>query len=247
MEVFFRRNGLPHLAESPDFREDTLRRLRPVAVALAVAAIVLAVVIDLSWWERVLVIGLPILLDRGALVQPRELRRPRADRPPGPPRPRAGLRATTSVAIRALPPLLAVLLFLSLAQETWRAFGQLEGWRFGAVLVGFGLLCSIILIAGLHRERSALYAPVPGPELEQAARLTPAAPLVDRRRRSGGAPARSARPDQRGRLALRLARCPRPGGRGGRRRRLHGVRPADRQPGRSRRSGSASPPTSSWT
>lgn len=177
VEVFFRRNGLPHLAESPDFREETLRRLRPVAVALAIAAIVLAVLLDLSWWERVLVIGLPILLlgalsyslvSFGVLALIAHQGRPAL----------SGLRATTSVAIRALPPLLAVLLFLSLAQETWRAFGQLEGWRFGAVLVGFGLLCSIILIAGLRRERSALYAPVPGAELEAAARLTPAAPLV---------------------------------------------------------------------
>jgi TRAP-type C4-dicarboxylate transport system permease small subunit len=85
-----------------------------VAAALALAAVVLAVVLDLSWWERVIVIGLPLL-------------------------------------------------FLSLARETWRAFGQLEGWRFGAVLVGFGLLCSIILIAGLHRERSTLYAPTSWP------------------------------------------------------------------------------------
>ena len=46
-----------------------------------------------------------------------------------------------------------MLLFLSLAQETWRAFGQLEGWRFGAVLV-FGLLL-VILVAGLRRERRA--------------------------------------------------------------------------------------------
>jgi hypothetical protein len=48
VEVFFRRNGLPHLADSPDFREETLRRLRPLAVAPALAAIAPAVVLDLS-------------------------------------------------------------------------------------------------------------------------------------------------------------------------------------------------------
>ena len=161
VEAFFRRSGLPHLADSAGFREDTLRRLRPLAVALAIAAIVLAVVLDLSWWERVLVIGLPILLigalsyslvSFGVLALLAHQGRPAL----------SGLRATTSVAIRALPPLLAVLLFLSLAQETWRAFGQLEGWRFGAVLVGFGLLCSIILIAGLHRERQRALRARPG-------------------------------------------------------------------------------------
>ncbi len=90
-----------------------------------------------------------------------------------------GLAATASVAVRALPPLLAVLLFLSLASETWRAFGRLEGWRFGSVLIAFGLLSGVILVLGLARERRALYAPVPGPELERDARATPAAALVD--------------------------------------------------------------------
>jgi len=90
-----------------------------------------------------------------------------------------GLAATTSVAVRALPPLLAVLLFLSLASETWRAFGRLEGWRFGSVMVAFGLLSAVILVLGLARERRALYAPEPGADLERAARATPAAALVD--------------------------------------------------------------------
>lgn len=90
-----------------------------------------------------------------------------------------GLAATASVAVRALPPLLAVLLFLSLASETWRAFGRLEGWRFGAVLIVFGLLAAVILVAGLRRERRALYSPRPGAELEAAARATPAARLVE--------------------------------------------------------------------
>ena len=89
-----------------------------------------------------------------------------------------GLRDTASVAVRALPPLLAVLLFLSFASETWRAFGRLEGWRFGAVLIGFGLLAAVILVAGLRKERRALSAPAPGPELRERALATPAAPLV---------------------------------------------------------------------
>jgi hypothetical protein len=96
-----------------------------------------------------------------------------------------GLVATASVAVRALPPLLAVLLFLSLASETWRAFGRLEGWRFGSVLIGFGLLSGVILVLGLARERRALYTPAPGPELERDARATPARALVE----AGVAPA----------------------------------------------------------
>lgn len=89
-----------------------------------------------------------------------------------------GLRDTFAVAVRALPPLLAVLLFLSLTQETWRAFGDLEGWRFGAVLIGFGLLAAVILLVGLRAERAELASPRPGPDLARRARHTPAAPLV---------------------------------------------------------------------
>jgi hypothetical protein len=91
-----------------------------------------------------------------------------------------GLRDTFAVAVRALPPLLAVLLFLSLTQETWRAFGDLEGWRFGAVLIGFGLLAAVILLVGLRAERAELASPRPGPDLAHRARQTPAAPLVER-------------------------------------------------------------------
>ena len=36
VEAFFRRNGLPHLADSPDFREATLRRLRPLVFGLLI-------------------------------------------------------------------------------------------------------------------------------------------------------------------------------------------------------------------
>jgi len=84
-----------------------------------------------------------------------------------------GLAGTASVAVRALPPLLAVLLFLSLAQETWRAFGRLEGWRFGFVLILFGLLSAVILVAGLRRERRALMAPEPGEQMRDDALRTP--------------------------------------------------------------------------
>ncbi len=91
-----------------------------------------------------------------------------------------GLRDTFAVGVRALPPLLAVLLFLSLTQETWRAFGDLEGWRYGAVLIGFGVLAAVILLLGLRRERAELASPAPGPDLAARARRTPAAPLVDR-------------------------------------------------------------------
>ncbi|MGD9696356.1 MAG: hypothetical protein AB7V42_11945 [Thermoleophilia bacterium] len=91
-----------------------------------------------------------------------------------------GLADTAAVAVRAMPPLLAVLLFLSMASETWQAFGRLEGWRYGAVLTGFGLLSLLILTVGLRRDRRALYSPAAGPGLAEAARRTPARPLVER-------------------------------------------------------------------
>ena len=47
------------------------------------------------------------------------------------------------------------------------------------MLVGFGLLSSIILIAGLHRERSALYSPTPGPELRRPPASPPRPPWCD--------------------------------------------------------------------
>ena len=90
------------------------------------------------------------------------------------------MAATASVAVRALPPLLAILLFLSLASETWQAFGGLEGWRYGFVLILFGVLAAVILVIGLRGERLALYAPEPGEALARAAAATPAAGLVDR-------------------------------------------------------------------
>lgn len=91
-----------------------------------------------------------------------------------------GLATTGAIAVRALPPLIAVLLFLALASETWRAFGRLEGWRFGALLAGFGLLALVILTFGLVRERRELYRPEPGERMEDDAMAGPAAALVMR-------------------------------------------------------------------
>ena len=90
-----------------------------------------------------------------------------------------GLRATGGVALRALPPVLAVLLFLFLATEVWQAFGLIEGWRFGSVLVVFGLLGLGFLFVSLRRERGELVAPRMDDETARLARQTPAAPLVD--------------------------------------------------------------------
>ena len=91
-----------------------------------------------------------------------------------------GLADTASVAVRALPPLLAVLPFLSLASETSQAFGRLEGWRFGAVLTLFGCSLALILSAGPRGERRAPAAPGPGPDLLRDVQGTPAAPLAAR-------------------------------------------------------------------
>lgn len=91
-----------------------------------------------------------------------------------------GLGRTGAIAVRALPPLIAVLLFLALASETWRAFGRLEGWRFGALLTAFGILACVILVFGLARERRELSRPEPGSRLEDDALVGPAAPLVMR-------------------------------------------------------------------
>ncbi|MEQ9336072.1 MAG: hypothetical protein RJQ03_02655, partial [Miltoncostaeaceae bacterium] len=91
-----------------------------------------------------------------------------------------GVVDTAAVALRALPPLIAVLLFLAVAGETWRAFGRLEGWRFGALLLGLAGLAAIILIFGLAEERRGLYARDPAGRMAEDARRTPAAPLVAR-------------------------------------------------------------------
>lgn len=89
-----------------------------------------------------------------------------------------GAVATASVAVRAMAIMLALLLFLSLSVETWQAFGTLAGWRFGGVLILFGLLALVVLLAGLRQERRRLLAPEHDPRLDSRARATPAAPLV---------------------------------------------------------------------
>ncbi len=181
---FFRRSGLPHLTLDARGSDTTLRWRLPAAALVLVVAVVLVVVADLDPVALVLsLLGVAagtalvvwVLFDLGGLALLIHQGRPALD----------GLAATASVALRALPPLLAVLLFLSLASETWRAFGRLEGWRFGFVLALFGVLSSVILVAGLRRERRALTAPEPGEALRDDALATPAAPLV----RAGVAPA----------------------------------------------------------
>lgn len=91
-----------------------------------------------------------------------------------------GAITTASIAVRAMAIMLALLLFLSLSTETWRAFGTLAGWRFGGVMILFGLLAAVVLVAGLRQERSRLQSPEDDPRLEEHARSTPAAPLVRR-------------------------------------------------------------------
>ena len=178
VERFFRRSGLPHLTADSRARDTTLRWRLPAG------ALVLVARTDLEAWALALsLLGVALatalvvvlLFDLGGLSLLIHQGRPALE----------GLAATASVALRALPPLLAVLLFLSLASETWRAFGRLEGWRFGCVLILFGLLSAVILVAGLRRERRALLAPAPGDEMREDALATPAAPLVQ----AGVAPA----------------------------------------------------------
>ena len=177
VETYFRDSGLPHLVADERTRGPRIGgRLRTAAAAAVV--LVALLLPGLSWWQHalaaiamaVVALGLLYLLvELGLFALFVHQGRPVL----------AGLRATTTVAIRQLPPLLAVLLFLSLATETWRAFGRLEGWRYGSVLIGFGILSLVILVAGLRRERGALYAPATGPDLARAARTTPAGALVD--------------------------------------------------------------------
>lgn len=177
VEGFFRRSGLPHLTDDARGRDTTLRWRLPAGALVLVVAVVLVARTDLGPLALAFsLVGVAlatalivwVLFDLGGLALLVHQWRPALD----------GLAATASVALRALPPLLAVLLFLSLAQETWRAFGRLEGWRFGFVLILFGLLSTVILVAGLRRERRALMAPQPGEQMERDALQTPAAALV---------------------------------------------------------------------
>ena len=148
VERFFCRSGPPHLTDDARGRDSTLRWRVPAAIPVLVVGVVLVARTDLGPWGLALslvavtlatALVVWVLFDLGALSLLIHQGRPALD----------GLAATASVAVRALPPLLAVLLFLSLAQETWRAFGRLEGWRFGFVLILFGLLLAAALLVSL--------------------------------------------------------------------------------------------------
>ncbi|MGI9659338.1 MAG: hypothetical protein ACR2OD_10550 [Gaiellaceae bacterium] len=93
---------------------------------------------------------------------------------------KTGLADSGAIAIRAMPPVLAVLLFLSLSTETWQAFGGLIGWRYGGVVIAFAILIVLILVYGLSQERAAVHSIEPGEKLEERARRTPALALVER-------------------------------------------------------------------
>lgn len=91
-----------------------------------------------------------------------------------------GFATTLGLALRALPGVIAVLLFLFLASEVWQAFGLLEGWRFGAVLATFAVLGTLFLVVTLNRERRELCAPALDERGAALARGTAADPLVAR-------------------------------------------------------------------
>ena len=90
-----------------------------------------------------------------------------------------GIWRTASVAARAMPLMLALLLFLFLSTETWQAFGQLVGWRFGGVMVLFAILVLAVLHGGLRREREQIMQPQIDATLARRARSTTAAPLCN--------------------------------------------------------------------
>jgi hypothetical protein len=89
-----------------------------------------------------------------------------------------GLRDTALIAARAMPPMLAVLLFLFLATEVWQTLGVVEGWRFGVVFASFFILGTTFLLGSLRGYRRGLAEPKPGPALAERVARTPAAPLV---------------------------------------------------------------------
>lgn len=90
-----------------------------------------------------------------------------------------GLAETAAVAARAMPIMLAVLLFLFLASEVWQTLGTIEGWRFGGVFASFAVLGVGVLLGALRDERRRLVRPVSGDDARRAALATPAAPLVE--------------------------------------------------------------------
>ena len=236
-EAFFRRNGLPHLMDGYDPREDTLTRLRPALVVILVVGLAIGLRPEWPLGLRALAVGTGLVIAAAAIAIVNVARGRRWSARPErvgfieatalvlvPPvaalvlgdglrsalaiggvsiataavlyvlasfgvlpllihqagRALSGAVTTATVAVRAMAVMLALLLFLALSQETWRAFGTLEGWRFGVVMALFGLLSVVLIVSGLRRERAALLAPQPGPELARRASLTPAAPLVRR-------------------------------------------------------------------
>lgn len=184
IEAFFLRNGLPHLSDGYDPREDTLTRLRPALVVLFIIGLIFVLRPDWPWWYRIPAVLAGIGLAAAAIGAVNLLRGRRFFSAPK----RVGfiealalvlaapaasfalgedpdqvlylaigalgvaiglyalasfgvlsllvhharssvseLRDAGAGALRAMPPLLAVLLFLSLSAETWQAFGELEG------------------------------------------------------------------------------------------------------------------------
>lgn len=237
IEGFFLRNGLPHLSDDYDPREDTLTRLRPALVILFIIGLVFVLRPDWPWWLRIPAVlgGLGVAAAAIGLVNVAR-GRPFFSAPE-----RVGfvealalvlaapaaalalgedvddvaylalgavgaavalyalasfgvlsllvhharssvseLRDAGAGALRAMPPLLAVLLFLSLSSETWQAFGQLEGWRFGWTIAAFFTLITAILFLGLGTERREICAPAVTPRLAERAKTTPARGLVER-------------------------------------------------------------------
>lgn len=237
IEAYFLRNGLPHLSDGYNPREDTLTRLRPALVVLFIIGLVFVLRPDWPWWQRIpaVLAGIGVagaaigvvnvargrrfwsapervgFVEAAALV----LAAPAAALALGEDNVDvvylaigaalaavalyslasfgvlsllvhharssvAEVRMAGAGALRAMPPLLAVLLFLSLSSETWQAFGLLEGWRFGGVIVAFALLIAAILLVGLGAERRELYQPADTLRLRDRATTTPAEPLVER-------------------------------------------------------------------
>ena len=294
-EAFFRRNGLPHLMDGYDPREDTLTRLRPALVVILVVGLAIGLRPDWPLGLRALAVGTGLVIAAAAIAIVNVARGRRWSARPErvgfteatalvlvPPvaalvlgdglrsalviggvsiataavlyvlasfgvlpllihqagRALSGAVTTATVAVRAMAVMLALLLFLALSQETWRAFGTLEGWRFGVVMALFGLLSVVLIVSGLRRERAALLAPRPGPELARRASLTPAAPLV----RRGVVPAmpplgRACRAPEHRSGARDLAGVARARGRRRRGHRVPGVRGPHRRPRAHRRVG----------
>ncbi|MGI9539918.1 MAG: hypothetical protein ACR2N6_07205, partial [Miltoncostaeaceae bacterium] len=53
IESYFLHNGLPHLSDGYDPREDTLTRLRPALVVLFIIGLIFVLRPDWPWWLRI--------------------------------------------------------------------------------------------------------------------------------------------------------------------------------------------------